>query len=88
MVVACKLSWDLCLSDHVPIEVELDIGRYGAEVIAPRLPTAFPEVKWGPKERKAKEQERDEIWDTQWKRIEYAFAKAEAREDVEEMHRL
>ena len=52
LVVACKLRWDLCLSDHVPIEVELDIERYGADVKVPQLPTAFPEMKWGPKDRK------------------------------------
>ena len=46
LVFNCKLRWDLCLSGHVPIEVELNLERYGAEVVMPRLPAAFPEVKW------------------------------------------
>lgn len=41
MVVECNLRWDLCLSDHVPVEVVMDLQTCGAEVIAPKMEPPF-----------------------------------------------
>ena len=46
LITDCKCRWDILLSDHVPIEVVMDIQRYGAEIKEPKLQPPFPEVKW------------------------------------------
>ena len=88
LVVDCKIRWEKLLSDHVPIEVVLDLHKYGTEVKEPKLQPPFPEVKWTAKNRKENEEKRDEAWKSAWKEVERKFNRAEERFDVEEMHRL
>ena len=76
------------LSDHAPIEVDIDLQRYGAKITTPKLPHPFPELKRTAKNRKEKEEERNEAWQKAWSNVSRKFSKAEERNDVEEMHRL
>ena len=88
MVVQCNLRWDLGLSDHVPVEVVMDLQRYGAEAIAPNMEPPFPEMQWQPKERNQKERHRDERWDFAWGQVERKVNKAENYHNIEAMHAL
>ena len=72
----------------MPIEVVMDIQRYGAEIKEPKLQPPFSEVKWTAKHRKEKGEQRDEEWTKAWSRSERRFSQAEEKQDVEEMHRL
>ena len=88
LIKACRLRWDLCISDHVPIEIEMDLERYGAEVKLPKMQAPFPEQKRSKNDRKDKEHQRDQEWNKAWATVTRRFAAAEARQDVEEFHRL
>ena len=88
LVTECKLRWGLGISDHVPIEVVMDVQRYGAEIKAPNMQATFPDVKWAAKTCKDKEKERGEAWQNAWVEVAWKFIKAEERQDIEEMHRL
>ena len=88
MIVECNLRWDLCISDHVPLEVVLDLQRYGAEIIAPNMEPPFPEMQWHPKDKRQKEHHRDEAWNQAWSEVEARFSKAENYHNIEAMHAL
>ena len=44
LVTDCKIRWDILISDHAPIEVIMDLQRYGAEVKEAKLQHPFPQV--------------------------------------------
>lgn len=46
LIGACRLRCDLDLSDHVPIEVEMDMERYAAEGKVPNIQAPLTEVQW------------------------------------------
>ena len=73
----------MLLSDHVPIQVNIDAQRYGAKITTPKLPHPFPELKWTAKKRKEKEKERDEAWQKAWGEVSRRFRDAEEKLDVE-----
>ena len=88
LIKECRCRWDILLSDHVPIEIVMDIQRYGGEVKEAKLQHPFPKVKWTAKNRKEKEEQRNEEWNKAWNKYERRFNQAEQKQEVEEMHRL
>ena len=88
LITDCTIRWGKLNSDHTPIEVVLNVNRYGAEIKEPKLQPPFPEVKWTATNRIENEEKRDEAWNNAWAEIERKFCNAERRLDVEEMHRL
>ena len=79
LITECKCRWDILLNDHVPIEVVMDIQRYGAEIKEPKLQHPFPEAKWTAKNRKEKGEQRDEEWAKAWSISERRFNQAEEK---------
>ena len=87
LITDCKCKWDILLSDHVPIEVVMNLQKYGAERKEAKLQPPFPDIKWTAKNGKEKGEQRDEEWNQAWSEIEKKFNQAEEKEDVEEMHK-
>ena len=87
LIKECKIRWDLLLSDHAPIEVNLDAKRYGAKITTPKLPAPFLDLNWTAKNRKEKEKERDEAWQQAWSKVSRKFKEAEEKLDVEKCTR-
>ena len=88
LITKCRYRWDLCCSDHVPIEIDIDVNRYGAQIKVANYQPPFPEIKWARAEKAEKEQQRDTAWLKAWNRIASRFNQAEFKHDVEQMHKL
>lgn len=88
LISHCRYRWDLCCSDHVPIEIEMEVHRYGAQVKVANYQPPFPEIKWSRAEKAAKEQGRDTAWLKAWNRVAWRFNRAECKPDVEQIYKL
>ena len=82
LIKECKIRWGLFISDHAPIEVVMDVQRYGAKITTPKMQHHFPEIKWAAENRKGKEKERGEAWQKVWNSVNRKFNKAEDQSDI------
>ena len=82
----CRLRWELLQSDHVPVEIQLDVKRFRSKAFGINLPAPFPIPELKSQEKKERRRKAEEDWQDIWEDYQQEFHFAVAGEDVETMH--